>query len=165
MATHSSILVWRILWTEEPGRLQSMGSQRVGHNWATLTPSFPKGTSLSCVLMKTWACLWRQGPLITVHPHGQLFSLQTVLGLQWFSLQFFFFFLPFWCKSDRHSVETHFEFWVLILARAGATRYCTLLWLRVAVAAAPSQSRHHWGEQSHSRSVLKQPLCFPFSAQ
>ena len=30
MATHSSILVWRILWTEEPGRLQSMGSQRVG---------------------------------------------------------------------------------------------------------------------------------------
>ena len=32
MATHSSILVWRIPWTEEPGRLQSMGSQRVGHN-------------------------------------------------------------------------------------------------------------------------------------
>ena len=29
MATHSSILAWRILWTEEPGRLQSMGSQRV----------------------------------------------------------------------------------------------------------------------------------------
>ena len=35
MATHSSILAWRIPWTEEPGRLQSMGSQRVGHNWAT----------------------------------------------------------------------------------------------------------------------------------
>ena len=32
MATHSSILVWRILWTEEPGRLQSMGSQRVRHD-------------------------------------------------------------------------------------------------------------------------------------
>ena len=31
MATHSSILAWRILWTEEPDRLQSMGSQRVGH--------------------------------------------------------------------------------------------------------------------------------------
>ena len=31
MATHSSILAWRIPWTEEPGRLQSMGSQRVGH--------------------------------------------------------------------------------------------------------------------------------------
>ena len=32
MATHSSILVWRILWTEKPGGLQSMGSQRVGHD-------------------------------------------------------------------------------------------------------------------------------------
>ena len=32
MATHSDILAWRIPWTEEPGRLQSMGSQRVGHN-------------------------------------------------------------------------------------------------------------------------------------
>ena len=32
MATHSSILAWRIPWTEEPGRLQSLGSQRVGHN-------------------------------------------------------------------------------------------------------------------------------------
>ena len=32
MATHSSILAWRIPWTEEPDGLQSMGSQRVGHN-------------------------------------------------------------------------------------------------------------------------------------
>ena len=32
MATHPSILAWKIIWTEEPGRLQSMGSQRVGHN-------------------------------------------------------------------------------------------------------------------------------------
>ena len=35
VATHSSILVWKILWTEEPGRLQSMGSQRIRHDWAT----------------------------------------------------------------------------------------------------------------------------------
>ena len=35
-ATHSSILAWRIPWTEEPGRLQPMGSQRVRHDWATL---------------------------------------------------------------------------------------------------------------------------------
>ena len=32
MATHSSVLAWKIPWTEEPGRLQSMGSQRVGHD-------------------------------------------------------------------------------------------------------------------------------------
>ena len=35
MATHSSILAWRIPWTEEPGRLQSMGSQRAGHTCVT----------------------------------------------------------------------------------------------------------------------------------
>ena len=35
MAIHSSTIAWKIPWTEEPGRLQSMGSQRVGHDWAT----------------------------------------------------------------------------------------------------------------------------------
>ena len=41
MATHSSTLVWKIPWTEEPGRLQSMGSQRVGHDQAiSLSLSF-----------------------------------------------------------------------------------------------------------------------------
>ena len=35
MATHSSILAWKIPWTEEPGGLQSLGVQRVGHSWVT----------------------------------------------------------------------------------------------------------------------------------
>ena len=35
MATHSSITAWRILWTKEPGRLQSMGLERVRHDWVT----------------------------------------------------------------------------------------------------------------------------------
>ena len=56
MATHSSILVWRILWTEKPGGLQPMGSQRIGHYWVTntyrfhetckITPTSHKQTSL-----------------------------------------------------------------------------------------------------------------------
>ena len=37
MVTHSSILAWRIPWTEEPGELQSTGSQRVGHDGVTNT--------------------------------------------------------------------------------------------------------------------------------
>ena len=37
MATHSSILAWKISQTEDPGGLQSMGSQRVGHDWVTDT--------------------------------------------------------------------------------------------------------------------------------
>ena len=36
MANHSSTLAWKIPWMAEPGRLQSMGSRRVGHDWATL---------------------------------------------------------------------------------------------------------------------------------
>ena len=42
MATHSSTLAWKIPWMEEPGRLQSMGSLRVGHDWGT-------SLSLSCI--------------------------------------------------------------------------------------------------------------------
>ena len=42
MATHSSALTWKIPWTEEPGRLQAVGLQTVGHNWVTsLSFSFP----------------------------------------------------------------------------------------------------------------------------
>ena len=48
MATHSSILAWRIPWLEEPSGLQSTGSQRVGHDWAT---------SLSC-LRSILICLY-----------------------------------------------------------------------------------------------------------
>ena len=40
MTTNSSILAWRISWTEEPGGLLSMGSRRVGHDWATNTFTF-----------------------------------------------------------------------------------------------------------------------------
>ena len=40
MATYSNILAWKIPWTEEPSRLQSMGSQRAGHNWVTNTLRF-----------------------------------------------------------------------------------------------------------------------------
>ena len=48
MATYSSNLAWRIPWTEEPNRLQSMGSQKVGHNWTTNT--FTTYKVLWCVL-------------------------------------------------------------------------------------------------------------------
>ena len=54
MAPHSSTLAWKILWTEEPGRLQSMGSQRVGHNWAT---------SLSVFTFMHWRRKWQPTPV------------------------------------------------------------------------------------------------------
>ena len=51
-AIHSSTLAWKIAWTEEPDRLQSMGLQRVGHNWATSL--IPKMTTN----MRAVPCLW-----------------------------------------------------------------------------------------------------------
>ena len=50
IATHSSILAWRIPWTEEPGRLQSKGVKRVGQEWATnTTVSYTEGFNVAMV--------------------------------------------------------------------------------------------------------------------
>ena len=54
MAPYSSTLAWKILWTEEPGRLQSMGSLRVGHDWAT---------SLSLFTFMLWRRKWQPTPV------------------------------------------------------------------------------------------------------
>ena len=51
-AAHSSILAWRILWTEEPGRLQSMGPQRIRHNWVTSTFTFVEEYNMAMSLAK-----------------------------------------------------------------------------------------------------------------
>ena len=52
--THSSTLAWKIPWGEEPGRLQSMGSLRVGHDWAT---------SLSLFTFMHWRRKWQPTPV------------------------------------------------------------------------------------------------------
>ena len=63
MATHSSILAWKIPWTEESGRLQSMGSQRVRHDWATsLSLSWvllAVGELLNLSLPQFFFCKWK----------------------------------------------------------------------------------------------------------
>ena len=54
MVPHSSTLAWKILWTEEPGRLQSMGSLRVGYDWVT---------SLSLFIFMHWRRKWQPTPV------------------------------------------------------------------------------------------------------
>ena len=54
MASHSSTLAWKIPWTEEPGRLQSVGSLRVGYDWAT---------SLSLFTFMHWRRKWQPTPV------------------------------------------------------------------------------------------------------
>ena len=58
MAAHSSTLAWKIPWTEEPGRLQSMGSQRVRHDWAT-----------TCLMVVTVVFIAPDPAAGTVNPH------------------------------------------------------------------------------------------------
>ena len=52
MATHSSTLAWKIPWTEKPGGLQSMGSQRVGHDWVTSLSLMAESEELKSLLME-----------------------------------------------------------------------------------------------------------------
>ena len=67
MAPHSSTLAWKILWTKEPGRLQSMGSWRVGHDWATSLSRIGEGNGnpLQCSCLENprdgrawWAAIY-----------------------------------------------------------------------------------------------------------
>ena len=71
MATHSSILAWKIPWTKEPGRLQSLGSQRVGHDWAT---------SLHFISLH----LYCMSP--PVHPYGTAYSSFSIMSSLTFRL-------------------------------------------------------------------------------
>ena len=57
MATHSSILSWRIPWTEEPGRLQSIASQRVGHDWSNLAHNAYYCQTLFIISVNIFTCL------------------------------------------------------------------------------------------------------------
>ena len=66
MAPHSSTLAWKIPWTEEPGGLQSMGSWRVGHNWAT-------SLSLKHHLCPSLSLFWS-----SPHPFSQTMTLMNL---------------------------------------------------------------------------------------
>ena len=71
MATHSSILVWKIPWTEEPRRLQSMAWQRVGHDWAT---------SLSLSFLEQFIVEHQGYSFYSVWFKTQKYSLENILS-------------------------------------------------------------------------------------
>ena len=108
MATHSSILAWRIPWTEEPGGLQSTGSQRVGHNWATsLSLSFfPLTSSIGITSEKAMAphsstLAWK---IPWTEETGRLQSMGSLSRARLSDFTFTFF----------HVLESHWEkYWEL----------------------------------------------------
>ena len=73
MAPHSSTLAWKIPWTEDPGRLQSMGSLRVGNDWAT---------SLSLSTFMHWRRKWQPTPLfLPGESQGQRSLVAAIYGV------------------------------------------------------------------------------------
>ena len=64
MATHSNILVWKIPWTEEPGGLQSMGLQRVRHDWVTSISEVVLFVAFIATL--ALCCCWMHRPLLQI---------------------------------------------------------------------------------------------------
>ena len=73
MATHSSILAWKIPWTEEPGRLRSMGSQRVGHNWSDRAQTYPSIYLYTYIYVCNCIYVHRH-----IHTHTQSFSSRLI---------------------------------------------------------------------------------------
>ena len=101
MATHSSTLAWHIPWTEEPGRLQSMGSLGVGHDWATSLPLIGEGngTPLQC------SCL--ENPRDGGAWWAAVFGVtQSLTWLKWLSSRAHFSFLlrqnPYFSQCPMH---------------------------------------------------------------
>ena len=115
MAPHSSTLVWKIPWMEEPGRLQSMGSLRVRHDWVT---------SLSLFTFMHWRRKWQPTPvflpgesqewgiLVGCHLWGRRESDTTEVTQQ---QQHTYFVLPLWlrwCWICLQCRRLRFDHWV-----------------------------------------------------
>ena len=101
MATHSSTLVWEIPWMEEPGRLQSMGSQRVRHDWVTslslslgwssgfpyflqFKPEFGNKEFMIWATVSSWSCfccLYRASPSLAAK---NIINLILVWSIWWY---------------------------------------------------------------------------------
>ena len=105
MATHSSILAWRIPWTEEAGGLQSMGSPRVGHNWATeqqqqacrLTVKHIQDFKCVCVCV----CMYKISGVWPVML--QIFTGDCLPGLFWDEMRSFL--IKHWLVPSTYSIN------------------------------------------------------------
>ena len=120
MATHSSILAWKIPWTEEPGRLGSIGSWRVGHDWSDL------------------ACTWWSSLPSTFYRQKVYFTLQINVPLEYLLCLSFLWFLAFlqisvlivFEHTDNFSFREHWcELPANITASNGLSFYFRNLWV------------------------------------
>ena len=105
MATHASTLAWKIPWSEEPGRLQSMGSQRVGQDWVT---------SLSLFTSMHWRRKWQ--PTLVFLP-GESQGQKSLVGCRLWD-----------CTESDMTERLHFHFSFHALEKEMATHSSVLAW-------------------------------------
>ena len=136
-AIHSSTLAWKIPWTEEPDRLQSMGSQRVGHDWATslsLCMKYPLGISNflegisslsdSIVFLCFFTLIAEEGFLISPCYSLELCIQMGISFLFCFAFHFLLFTTICKASSDSHFAFLHFFFLGMVLIPVS----CTMSW-------------------------------------
>ena len=153
MAPHSSTLAWKIPWTEEPGRLWSMGSWRVGHNWAT---------SLSLFTFIHWRRKWQPTPVFLP---GESQGRGRLVGCR------------LWGRTESDTTERfHFHFSLSCIGEGnGNPPQCSCLenpkdegdWWAAVYGVAQSRTRLKWLSSSSSSCVGSKipncsyiPLCF-----
>ena len=117
MAPHSSILAWRIPWIEEPGGLQSMGSQRVGHDWAANTHRTDHETPCICaksLQSRPTLC----NPVYCNPPGSSVHGILQARILEWVAV-------PSSQASTRPRDWTHISF-IACIGRQIVYLYCLL---------------------------------------
>ena len=139
MAPHSSTLAWKIPWMEEPGRLQSMGSVRVGHDWAT---------SLSLFTFMHWRRKWQPTPVFLP---GESQGRRSLMGCR------------LWGRTDRAQLKRLSSSSSSSVVSNIQRSYLILIWiLKVSIIIHSSQRKkvknftqlERWNAQSNTWMLL-----------
>ena len=138
MTPHSSTLAWKIPWTEAPGRLQSMASLRVRHDWATSLSLFP---------FMHWGRKWQPTPVFLP---GESQGRRSLVGCS-----------PWGCKESDMTERLHFHFSLSCIGEGnGNPLECSCLenprdgraWWAAVSRVAQSRTRLKWLSSSSSSS-------------
>ena len=121
MATHSSVLAWRTPQTEEPGGLQSMGSQRIRHDWATNTFTFFHGNSILVFWGTSILSSIVAAPIYI--PTNSVGRFPTLLTLSSIYYLWTIWWQSFWLVWDGKSLQLWFDF-----PSSGAEHLFMCLW-------------------------------------
>ena len=115
MVTHSSIFAWRIPWTEKSGGLQSMGSQRVRHDWSNLAPTYKQYSSY----FNTWGESFKNRETLgqaLPTSRGKRCYVNTCLIKYWSEVSLLLFWWPsaltdsgLWSPEESMAAQHHFN--------------------------------------------------------